>query len=56
LPGGYSNGLIPYNPATGALDPAFVAALGSGNTPMTVQQFQQYWNSASTAFGNFGSD
>jgi hypothetical protein len=56
LPGGYSNGLIPYNPATGALDPAFVSALGFGNTPMTMQQFQQYWNSPSTAFGNFGSD
>jgi hypothetical protein len=46
LPSGYSNGLIPYDPSTGALDPAFVAALGFGNTPMTVQQFQQYWNSA----------
>jgi hypothetical protein len=56
LPGGYSNGLIPYNPATGALDPAFVSALGFGNTPMTVQQFQQYWNSPSAAFGNFGAD
>jgi hypothetical protein len=55
LPSAYSNGLIPFNPATGVLDPAFVSALGFGNTPLTVQQFQQYWSSPSSN-GNFGSD
>jgi hypothetical protein len=52
LPSGYSNGLIPYNPSTGVLDPAFVAALGFGDMPMTVQQFQQYWNSAPPGAGS----
>jgi hypothetical protein len=55
LPSGYTNGLIHYDPTTGALDPAFVSALGFGTTPMTVQQFQQYWNSPSTSNGNFGT-
>jgi hypothetical protein len=55
LPSGYTNGLIPYNPSTGMLDHAFVFALGFGNTPMTVQQFQQYWNRPSTSNGNFGT-
>jgi len=52
LPSGYSNGLIPYNPSTGVLDPAFVAALGFGDMPMTVQQFQQYWNAAPPGAGS----
>jgi hypothetical protein len=56
LPSAYSNGLIPFNPATGALDPAFVSAFGFGNTPLTVQQFQQYWSTPSTSNGSFGTD
>jgi hypothetical protein len=56
LPSAYSNGLIPFDPATGALDPAFVSAFGFGNTPLTVQQFMQYWSSPSTSNGNFGTD
>jgi hypothetical protein len=56
LPSAYSNGVIPYDPTTGNLDPAVVSALGlDPKVPMTVQQFLQYWSSPSPANGNYGA-
>jgi hypothetical protein len=56
LPSAYSNGVVPYDPTTGNLDPAFVSALGlDPKVPMTVQQFLQYWSSPNPSNGNYGS-
>jgi hypothetical protein len=56
LPSAYSNGLVPYDPTTGVLDPAFVSALGlDPKVPITVQRFQQYWSSPNPSNGNHGT-
>ncbi len=56
LPSAYSNGVIPYDPTTGNLDPAFVSAIGlDPRVPMTVQQFLQYWSSPNPSSGNYGT-
>jgi len=56
LPNAYSNGVIPYDPTTLNLDPAFVSAIGfDPKVPMTVQQFLQYWSSPDPSNGNYGT-
>jgi hypothetical protein len=57
LPSAYSNGVIPYDPTTLNLDPAFVSALGlDPKVPVTVQQFLQYWSSPNPSNGNYATD